>query len=139
MTRSFQLLMEGAFILSFGILHLIVPFLVPSQTASSIQIFFFSLELRGLVTFGSIVIALLSTVFVIMKNIYSGKILIFMYLSGTAFHIFYFLGIFPPLVTVPADSPVAFFKITTNMLPAIGIFMDTFVSMGIYDYYHRLR
>jgi hypothetical protein len=120
---------EWAFILGFGVFHLLVPFFAtPNFLTAVIPIYslFWGLSLADLVIPGCIVLAALSIVFVYTKNVFAMAALMFMYLCGAFFHFLYFISFLPPLLVVPNTSILAF-----------GIFIDTFTAVVIYDYYRR--
>lgn len=130
-----KLFLEKAFILSFGILHVVVPlFALPNLMAAPIHIFSLSLEFGGLVIPGCVALSLLSIIFIYSKKIYFGAVLVFMYLSGAVFHILYFLGSFPPLITIPEGSLLFFLNIPPNSVLAMGIFLDILVSAVLFHY-----
>ena len=120
---------EWAFILGFGVFHLLVPFFVPPNFLTAvvpIYSLFWGLSIADLVIPGCIVLAALSIVFVYTMNLFSMAALMIMYLGGAFFHTLYFIGFLPPLLVVPNTSILAF-----------GIFIDTFTAVAIYDYYRR--
>jgi hypothetical protein len=131
MPKSNPIVGEGGFILGFGVFHLFVPLLAPPNFLTAIvpvYSLFGILQLVDLVIPGCIVLALLSIAFIYTENRYVMAALIFMYLGGTVSHALYFAGVLPPLLTLPGPSYLAF-----------GIFIDTFTSVVIYDYYRRIH
>ena len=130
-----KLFFERALILGFGILHLVVPlFALPNLMAAPIHILSLSLEFGGLVIPGCVALSLLSIIFIYSKKIYFGAVLVLMYLSGAAFHILYFLGSFPSLITIPEGSLLFFLNIPLNSVLIIGIFLDILVSAVLFHY-----
>lgn len=122
---------EYGFILGFGLFHFLVPLVLPPNFITAVNpvySLFFGLQLAALVTPGCIILATLSILFVYTKNRYIMGPLIFMYLGGTFFHILYFAGIIPPLLEVPDKSFLA-----------VGIAIDTFTAILIYDFYRRFH
>jgi len=122
---------EWIFILGFGVFHFLVPFFLPPNfIAAVVPVYslFWGLQLADLVTPGSIVLATLSILFVYTRNRFLMAALMVMYLGGAFFHGLYLIGFLPPLVLVPDTSFLA-----------IGLLIDTFAAIAIYDYYRRAR
>lgn len=120
---------EWAFILGFGVFHLLVPFFLPPNfIAAIVPIYslFWGLRLADLVIPGCIVLAALSILFIYTRNRFLMGALMFMYLGGAFFHALYLIGYLPPLLVVPNTSFLAF-----------GLFIDTITAIVIYDYYRR--
>ena len=121
--------LEGSFILSFGLFHLLLPFVAPPNVlASMIPVYglFFGLNLVDLVIPGCVAVALLSVVFVYAKHRFPMLILMFLYSCGAFFHALFLVGFFPPLLIVDQSSALAF-----------GIVIDVFTIVLSYDYYRR--
>lgn len=123
---------EWAFILIFGLFHLLVPFIAPPNFLAAIipiYILFFELHIVDFVIPGSIALAVLSVIFVYTKNRYVMAALIFEYLGGAFFHALYLIGILPgPILLIPYNLFLA---------SAFGLFIDVFTTVVIYDFYRR--
>jgi hypothetical protein len=120
---------EGIFILSFGLLHLFLPFFAPPNfLAAVIPVYslFWGLNLADLVIPGCIAVASLSVAFTYTKHRVPMAILMFMYSCGAFFHALFLIGFLPPLLKVDQSSFLAF-----------GILIDIFTVALCYDYYRR--
>jgi len=122
-------LVEAAFILIFGVFHLVIPFLLPPNTNAAIHSSVFStLHLTDFVLPGTFALAVLSLIFLYTKNRYSAAGLAFLYAGGITLHSLFFLGLVPAVLIVP-----------NQLLLAFGIVLAALAIVAIYDYLQRKK
>lgn len=116
---------EALFILVFGAFHFAIPFILPPNTNTTINLFV-TLHIADFVLPGCFTLAIVSIIFYLTSNRYPAALLAFLYSGGVIFHVLFFLGLVPTVIIVP-----------NNIILVAGIVVDSLSIIAIYDYYRR--